>query len=427
MQHSDVKAKVEIPSFQSVTLIHGNTREIFLPSYTKGLVMRSEILPFHQPSIGEEEVAEVVDTLRSGWITTGPKVKKFEAQFTDYVSASEALAIGSCTAGLHLSLAALGIGPGDEVITTTLTFAASVNVIEHVGAKPVLVDVDPATLNIDIQSVKEAISPRTKAVIAVHFAGHPVDLDALSNVLRPLGIPIVEDAAHAIGASYQGRPIGHGENLTSFSFYATKNLTTAEGGMLTGPSHLVERARTLSLHGLSRDAWQRYTPGANWRYDVVAPGFKYNMTDLQASIGIWQLRKFVDFQRRRGEIAERYNQAFSNYEFFEIPAQRDDIEHAWHLYTLRLRPEYLTIDRDSYLQELLARKIGTSVHFIPVHTHPYYRDRYGYCDQDFPIAMSNFERMFSLPLHPQLTDDDVTDVIEAVIEIGVGNRKRLAS
>jgi dTDP-4-amino-4,6-dideoxygalactose transaminase len=384
---------------------------------------RQQFLPFSPPSIGEEEIAEVVDTLRSQWITTGPKTKRFEAEFAAALGAPGALALNSCTAGLHTALATLGIGPGDEVITTPLTFAASVNVIEHVRARPVLVDVEPDTLNIDPLAVARAMTPRTKAILPVHFAGHPADLDSLFALAEPHGIAVVEDAAHALPASFRGRRIGSGKNPVAFSFYATKNLTTAEGGMLTGDAEFLDRARVISLHGMSRDAWKRYDRGGSWRYDILAPGFKYNMTDIQASLGLVQLKRLATFDERRRQIVAQYTEAFAADGAFECPVERADVSHAWHLYVLRLRPEVLSIGRDRFVEELTRRNIGTSVHFIPIHLHPYYRDTYGYAPQDLPVAYQAFERLFSLPLHPRLTDDDVGDVIEAVLDVAATFRR----
>ncbi|GIW23820.1 DegT/DnrJ/EryC1/StrS aminotransferase family protein [Meiothermus sp.] len=379
--------------------------------------MRSNFLPFSPPLIGEEEIDEVVDTLRSDWITTGPKTKRFEAEFARRFQAPAALALNSCTAALHTALMGLGIGPGDEVITTTLTFAASVNVIEHVGARPVLVDVEPDTLNIDPAGVERAITPKTKAILVVHYAGHPVDLEAIRALAEPRGIAIIEDAAHAVAARYKGRPIGSGNNPTAFSFYATKNLTTAEGGMLTGEPEFVERCRVLSLHGMNRDAWKRYGQGGSWYYEVVAPGFKYNMTDLQAALGLVQLRKLEVMQQRRCQIVAAYQAAFGPLEAFQTPVARPEVDHAWHLYVLRLWPKRLGMERDRFIEELKSRNIGTSVHFIPIHLHPYYRDKYGYQPHDFPVALDNFQRMVSLPLSPRMTDQDTADVIEAVLEL----------
>lgn len=379
--------------------------------------MRSTFLPFSPPSIGTEEIDEVVDTLRSQWITTGPKTRQFEEQFARYVQSPHALALNSCSAGLHTALATLKIGPGDEVITTSFTFAATVNVIEHVGARPVLVDVCPDTLNIDPERVAAAVSPRTKAILPVHYAGHPADLDDINAIAEEHGLNVIEDAAHAIGSKYRGMPIGGTGNPTAFSFYATKNMTTGEGGMLTGPSEFLEKSRTMSLHGMSREAWQRYEKGGNWRYDIVAPGFKYNMTDIQAAIGIWQLRKLDQFQHRRRQVAEAYLRGFANLDAIELPVRRDDIEHAWHLFPIRIREGHLRIGRDQFVEELAARRIATSVHFIPIHLHSFYGKKYGYRPNDFPVAYDSFQRILSLPLHPRLSDTDVADVIESVSTI----------
>jgi dTDP-4-amino-4,6-dideoxygalactose transaminase len=384
---------------------------------------RTHFLPFSPPTIGDEEIAEVVDTLRSQWITTGPKTKRFEGEFAAAVNAPAALALNSCTAGLHTALATLGIGPGDEVITTPLTFAASVNVIEHVRARPVLVDVEADTLNIDPLAVARAITPRTRAILPVHFAGHPADLDSLHALAEPQRLALIEDAAHALPASYRGRRIGAGKNPVAFSFYATKNLTTAEGGMLTGDPEFVDRARVFSLHGMSRDAWKRYDRGGSWRYDILLPGFKYNMTDIQAGLGLAQLRKLEAFDARRRAVVAQYQAAFGADDAFECPTERADVGHAWHLYVLRLRPEVLTIGRDQFVDELTRRNIGTSVHFIPIHLHPFYRDTYGYAAEDLPVAFQAFQRLFSLPLHPRLTDADVADVIDAVLDVAGSFRR----
>ena len=381
--------------------------------------MRTEFLPFSPPSISELEIEAVVETLRSGWITTGPKTREFEREFAAAFQSPAALALNSCTAGLHTALVALGVGPGDEVITTTMTFAASVNVIEHVGATPVLVDIEPDTLNLDPRCVERAISPRTRAILPVHFAGHPVDLDAIESLAESHGLAVVEDAAHAVGAEYRGRPIGSGTNPTAFSFYATKNMTTGEGGMLTASEELIDRARIISLHGMSREAWQRYQRGGSWRYDVVLPGFKYNMTDIQAALGLCQLRRLAQFQERRRQIADAYTAAFQELDALELPVSRHDVTHAWHLYVIRLKEGALAIDRDRFVGELTERKIGTSVHFIPIHLHPYYRDKYGFEPTDFPVALDSFQRMLSLPLNPAMTDQDVADVIEAVRDVVV--------
>ena len=378
---------------------------------------RRDCLPFNPPLVGDEEIREVIDTLRSPWITTGPKTRRFEEEFSAFVHAPGALALNSCTAAMHVALACLDLERGDEVITTPMTFTATANVIEHVGARPVLVDVEPDTLNIDPARVAAAITPRTRALMPVHYTGHPAERDLLESLARQHNLTMIEDAAHALPASFRGKPIGSGPNPVAFSFYATKNLTTAEGGMLTAAPEFLEKARVLALHGMSRDAWKRYDQGGSWRYEVVAPGFKYNLTDVASAIGLWQLRKQERFNRRRVEIVEAYTMAFGAEEALEPPVRRAHVEHAWHLYVLRLRPELLRIGRDQFIDELTKRNIGTSVHFIPIHLHPYYRKKYGYVPTDFPIAYSNFERMLSLPLHPGLTDQDVSDVIDAVLDV----------
>jgi len=379
--------------------------------------MRNNYLSFSPPLIEEEEINEVIDTLKSDWITTGPKTKKFEEEFKNYFNALSALALNSCTAALHTALATYGIEPGDEVITTPMTFCASVNVIEQIGAKPVLVDVEPDTLNIDPIKIEKAITPRTKAILPVHYSGHPVELDAINEIARRHNLFVIEDAAHALSAKYRGKFIGSTKNPVCFSFYATKNLTTAEGGMLTGEPEFIEKARIISLHGMNRDAWKRYSKEGSWYYEVVFPGFKYNMTDIQASLGLWQLKKLERFQKRRREIVKMYNEAFSNEEALELPVERPHVEHAWHLYVIRLNLNAIRIGRNEFIDELNKRNIGTSVHFISIHLHPYYRDKYGFKPEDFPIAYSNYLRVISLPICPKLTDQDVNDVIEAVLDV----------
>jgi dTDP-4-amino-4,6-dideoxygalactose transaminase len=392
--------------------------------------MRSEFLHFAPPLIGEEEIDEVTRTLRSGWITTGERAQQFENEFREYVGAEAALAVNSATSAMHIALAALGIGEGDAVISTTMTFASSIHVIEHQHARPVLVDVEPDTLNIDPDQVEAAVRTHkgVKAILPVHLYGHPAEMDRLYEIATKHGLAVVEDAAHSLPARYRARMIGapaagfEGPNLVAFSFYATKNLTTGEGGMLTGPPDLIDSARVWSLHGMSRDAFKRYTSEGSWRYEVVLPGFKYNMPDLQAAIGIHQLHRLEEMQRRRRAIVAQYDEALGDMEELETPAPRPEVESAWHIYLLRLRPERLRIDRDRFIEELRRRNIGASVHFIPVHLHPYYRDRYGLRPDQYPVAQREFERMLSLPLSPAHSDADVADVIDAVREVVGENR-----
>jgi dTDP-4-amino-4,6-dideoxygalactose transaminase len=372
---------------------------------------------FSPPHIGEEEIAEVVETLRSGWITTGPRTARFEAEFAGRVGAPAALGLSSCTAGLHLALLVHGIGRGDVVATTPMTFAASVNVIEHVGATPLLVDVEPDTLNLSPAALRERMSPDVKAIIAVHYAGHPVDLDAISGIAESRGIPVIEDAAHALPAFHRERPIGSHGNLTAYSFYATKNITTCEGGMLTGDPERIARARTLSLHGLSKDAARRYERGGSWQYEILAPGFKYNMTDLQAGLGLVQLRRLAGFQERRRRIVDAYDAAFADLDAVRTPTERPECRSALHLYPIRLELERLAIGRDEVIVRLNALGVGTSVHFIPIHLHPYYRDKYGLAPGDFPVAHDAYRRLISLPLNSGMADEDVEHVIASVRDV----------
>ncbi len=385
--------------------------------------MRKEFLSFSPPAIGQEEIDEVVDTLRSGWITTGPKVARFEQAFAGLVGAPAALAVASATDAMQVALAALGVGPGDEVITTPMTFCSTVHVIEHLGAKPVLVDVEEDTLCVDPAGVEAAVGPRTKGILPVHLYGHACEMDAIMAIARRHGLFVLEDAAHALSGRYKGRMIGTIGTATAFSFYATKNITTAEGGMLTGDPDLVDKARVWSLHGMSRDAYNRYGSEGSWFYEVVLPGFKCNMTDIEASLGLRQLERLARFQQRRREVVRRYDEAFAARPELQVPRERPGVESAWHLYPLRLNLDRLTIDRKRFIEEMKARRIGTSVHFIPIHMHAYYRQKYGFEPLAFPVAYRNYLRLVSLPLHPKLADADVDDVIAAVTDIVGGNRR----
>ena len=392
--------------------------------------MRSEFLHFAPPMIGDEEIDEVVKTLRSGWITTGQRTRQFEKDFQAYVGAPAALAVNSATSAMHLALAVLGIGQGDAVVTTTMTFASTVTVIEHQRARPVLVDVLPDTLNIDPDLVEKAIksNPKVKAILPVHLYGHPADMDAIYDIASRHGLPVVEDAAHSVAASYRGRKLGapvpgfDQPNLVAFSFYATKNLTTGEGGMLTGPPDLIDSARVWSLHGMSRDAFKRYTAEGSWRYDVVLPGFKYNMPDIQAAIGLHQLKRLDQMQARRKTIFAQYDEALGRLPELETQTTRPEADSACHIYLLRLRLERLKIGRDTFIEEMRKLNIGASVHFIPIHMHSYFRNQYRLDPAQFPVAQREFERMISLPLSPAHTDQDVADVIDAVTEIVAANR-----
>jgi len=376
----------------------------------------TSFLPFHIPDIGDDEIAEVVDSLRTGWLTTGPKTKRFEEQFARFIGAGvEAMAVNSATAGLHLALEALGVGPGDEVITTPFTFTATAEVIRYLGADPVFVDVDPDTLNIDSKLIESAITAKTKAVLPVHFAGLACDMPSILGVARRHRIGVVEDAAHALPATSEGRLIGALESdATVFSFYVTKTLATGEGGMIvTRNPKLAERCRIMRLHGIDHDAFDRYTSETPaWFYKVIAPGFKYNMTDVAAAIGIHQLRKADLFQRRREELALRYDEAFGDV-CLRRPAHAPAGEtHAWHLYAIRL-DEDAPVSRDIFIDELAALGIRTSVHFIPLHLHPYWRDTYHLRPEQFPNATRAFKQIVSLPLYPRMSDADQERVIDA--------------
>jgi dTDP-4-amino-4,6-dideoxygalactose transaminase len=374
-------------------------------------------LPFSRPDIGEDEIAEVIDSLRSGWLTTGPKARRFEEEFAGFLGGEvQALAVNSATAGLHLALEAVGVGPGDEVVTTPYTFTATAEVIRYLGAHPVFVDVDPATLNIDPDLIESAVTGRTKAIVPVHIGGLACDMDSIVASANRHGLTVVEDAAHALPATSGGRLVGSLDSDASvFSFYATKTITTGEGGMVVARDPAVAaRCRVMRLHGIDRDAFDRYVETRpSWYYEVVAPGFKYNMTDIAASLGLHQLKKARAFQRRRQEIAEAYSRGFDDLPV-TLPARAAPGEfHSWHLYLLRLR-DGAPVDRDELIARLAAEGIGTSVHFIPLNLHPYWSETYSLTPDDFPNAVDAFGRVTSLPIYSRMSDHDVGRVIEAV-------------
>ena len=381
--------------------------------------MRAEFLPLSRPSIGDAEIQQVVTCLRSGWITSGPRVTEFEDAFARRVSAAHAVAVTSGTAGLHVALLAVGIGPGDEVITSPMTWASTANMILAVGARPVFVDVDPGTLNIDPAAVAAAVGPRTRAILPVHFAGQPVDLDALRAVADRHGLALIEDAAHALGTAYRGRPVGGGSTAAVFSFHPIKAITTGEGGMVTtDDAALAERLRLLRFHGIARDAWGRYGRRGNPDYEVVALGFKYNMTDLQAAIGVAQLARLEGFIEARTRLALRYAEALRDVPAVEMlepvsyPAR-----HAWHLLVVRLPLDRLQVGRDAVMDELLAANIGVGLHFKALHLHRLYRELLALPPGALPHATRASERILSLPLFPDMTPDDVRDVTSALDEI----------
>lgn len=380
----------------------------------------SSFLPFALPDIGEEEIAEVVDSLRSGWITTGPKTRQFEQEFASYLGAGlTAISVNSATAGLHLALEALKVGAGDEVIVPTHTFTATAEVVRYVGADPVLVDIDPLTHCIDIDAARAAVTPRTRAIMPVHYAGLSCDMGGILELARAFGLRVVEDAAHAFPTTYNGSLIGTlTSDATVFSFYATKTIATGEGGMLvTRDENLARRARIMRLHGIDRDAFDRYTakkPG--WYYEVVAPGFKYNMTDIAAALGLQQLRKAQAFADRRSAIAARYRTELADLPLVQPPQPSSGDRHAWHLYVVQLATNARTT-RDELIEALYARGIGCSVHYVPLHLQPYWRDRYRLTPEQFPHSQRLFETCISLPIYTRMTDVDQTRVIDALREL----------
>ena len=386
-----------------------------VPAIEGGTPVRESFLPFARPSIGEPEIEEVVETLRSGWLTVGPRTKRFEEMVADYVGVSRAAALSSCTAGLHLGMLALGVSAGDEVILPSLNFVAGPNCAVHVGAVPVLVDIDPVTQNVTPEIVADAITDRTKVIVPVHYAGRPVDMDGIMEVARARGVAVLGDAAHAMGADYGERKVGSVADATSFSFYVTKGITTGEGGMLTSPdADLVDRVGVLSLHGMSSGAWNRYSQRGTWFYEVNEPGHKYNMGDVQAAIGVRQMERIDEFRDRRDAIASVFNAGFGTEEAVTVPAPCGGSRHAWHLYPIQIKIDALSIDRDGFIKALQEEGIGASVHFIPIHYHGYYASLLGHGPGSFPATEAFFERAVSLPIYPSMTDADARDVVDAV-------------
>ena len=383
--------------------------------------MSTLFLPFARPDIGDAEIAAVTETLRSGWVTTGPKARAFEQAFTDYLGGEglQSIAVNSATAGLHLALEALGIGPGDEVIAPTLTFTATVEVVRYLGADPVLVDVDPVTLNIDPEKIRAAITPRTKAIMPVHYGGLACRMDAILAIAREHGLKVVEDAAHALPTTWRGTLVGQLQSdVTVFSFYANKTITTGEGGMaVTHNEALAQRMRTMRLHGMNRDAFDRFTSRIPaWYYEVVAPGFKYNMTDVAAAMGVEQLARLPHFVQRREVLARRYHEQLANLPLALPAVAPPGDTHAWHLYVIRLLPN-APLERDAAIQALSDRGIGTSVHYVPLHRHPYWRDRYQLTPAMFPEADAAYQAMISIPLFTAMSDSDQDRVIAALHEV----------
>ncbi|MBW2605471.1 MAG: DegT/DnrJ/EryC1/StrS family aminotransferase [Deltaproteobacteria bacterium] len=383
-----------------------------------GKPLRDQFLPFHRPFIGEEEIAEVTAALRSGWITTGPRTKAFEEKFRQYIGSPHAVGLNSCTAGLHLSLEAAGVAEGDEVITSPITFASTANVIVHQRATPVFVDVEPGTLNINSELIEQSITPRTKAIIPVHLAGHPCDMDEITKIAQQHGLTVIEDAAHALESEYRGKKIGTISPFTAFSFYATKNITTGEGGMLTVlDDEVEEKVRILSLHGISRDAWKRYSDEGYRHWEILYAGYKYNMFDLQAAVGLHQMDRIDQFRENRKKYVTRYNEAFK--EILEVEPLRikPDVKHAHHIYPILLNLNMLTADRDQIMNAIQAENIGIGIHFRAVHLHPFYRDKFGFQPGKLPIAEDASQRILSLPLYPSMSEEDLEDVISVVKKV----------
>ena len=373
-------------------------------------------LPFHRSWFDEDEINELVHTLKSGWLTTGPKTIRFEEAFQDFVRCKHAIALNSCTAGLHLALAALEFKHGSEVITTPMTFPATANVVVHEKLHPVFVDIEPGTLNINVNKIEEKLTSKTRAIVPVHYAGHPCEMDGIKDIAECRGLKVVEDAAHALEARYKGSPIGSFGNMVAFSFYANKNITTGEGGMLAVPDEeIADKIRILRLHGLSRDAWKRYgkTGFTHWQLEV--PGYKYNMPDINAALGIHQLKKVEKFYALRKRFFERYNEAFRDVVEIETLQIREDVRSALHIYVIALRLDQLTVTRDQFLNALQESGIGSAVHYVPLHLQPFYAKTYDLNPEDFPIATDYAERILTLPLYPRMAEADVDRVAEEVV------------
>jgi perosamine synthetase len=379
--------------------------------------MKNDFLLFHKPFISEEEIDEIVDTVRSGWISMGPKTIRFENNFSEYIGVNRSVAVSSWTAAGHLSLEAFGINEGDEVILPTMTFPATAEIVCYFKAKPVMVDVDEDTLNISLEAIEKAITSKTKAIIPVHYAGQPCDLDEIHAIAKKHNLKVLEDAAHSLPARYKGKKIGTISDVTCFSFYATKTLSTGEGGMIcTNNEEIAERVKIMRLHGINRDAWKRYTESGSWYYEVVAPGYKYNFTDLQASLGLPQLKKVDAMWNSRKRIAAKYTEALKDLDIIQLHTIKPDRDSSWHLFPIRLYLDRLTKNRAQIINELRERNIGVGVHFMPVHQHLYYSETFNLSDENYPVASAAFPRLISLPIYPGMTDENVDKVIDVLID-----------
>lgn len=380
--------------------------------------MNKDFLYFHKPFISEDEVNEIVDTVRSGWLSMGPKTIRFEEEFNKYIGAGKSVAVSSWTAAGHLTLEAFGIEKGDEVIVPTMTFPATAEIVCYFGATPVIVDVDEDTLNISLTEIEKAITPKTKAIIPVHYGGQPCDMDEIQELANRYNLRVLEDAAHSLPAYYKGKKIGSISEVTCFSFYATKTLSTGEGGMIcTNNPEIAERTAIMRLHGINRDAWKRYSESGSWYYEVVAPGYKYNFTDLQASLGLPQLIKVDMMWESRKSIAKRYTEAFKDFDLITLHTIKTDRESSWHLYPVRLNLEMLTKNRAQIIDELKKHNVGAGVHFMPVHQHLYYQKTFNLDDKDYPVASNAFPRLMSLPIYPGMTDESVEKVINVLTDL----------
>lgn len=386
--------------------------------------MKNDFLLFHRPFISDEEVNEIVDTVKSGWLSMGPKTIRFEEEFNNYIGSGKSVAVSSWTAAGHLTLEAFGIKKDDEVIVPTMTFPATAEIVCYFGAKPVIVDVTEDTLNISIEQIEKTITPKTKAIIPVHYGGQPCDMDEINELARKHNLKVLEDAAHSLPATYKGKKIGTLSDVTCFSFYATKTLSTGEGGMIcTNNEEIAERCKIMRLHGINRDAWKRYTESGSWYYEVVAPGYKYNFTDLQASLGLPQLKKVDAMWNWRIGIAEKYTEALKDLDMIELHTIKDDRQSSWHLYPIRLNLEMLNVTREEIIRKLRERNIGVGVHFMPVHQHKFYRETFNLNDKDFPVSSSVFPRLLSLPIYPGMTDENVDRVIDILTDLLIKSKK----